>query len=252
MVRFSLVLKRMKGYIRQLSLISEKQLILNYQMGKVGSSSVGEWLRLNNKPEWHIHRFFDTPVHGYKNKNLGLKTADLLLFKVFRLLNRKILIVTGVREPLDRDASMYFHNNGKKNLDVKAHVECFNSFFPILKCVDWYRDELLALVGVDIFDYKFDKIAGFSIIEKNNVRIFLYRLDKLAELEKELSLFFGYEDFELISRNIGENKSYSFEYAKFKSAISFDRRSITKSERRFMSHFYSESDIEAYFGRWYN
>ena len=252
MVRFGLVLKRVKGYIRQLSLISEKKLILNYQMGKVGSSSVGEWLRLNNKPEWHIHRFFDTPVHGYKNKNFGLKMADFLLFRVCRLLNKRILIVTGVREPLDRDASMYFHNNGKNNLDVIGHVDFFNSFFPILKCLDWFNDELLALVGVDIFEYKFDKSLGYSIIEDKNVAIFVYRLDKLGELEKELSLFLGYEDFTLINRNKSENKSYSLEYAKFKRAISFDKASVTESEKGFMSHFYSEGHTAAYFNRWYN
>ena len=74
----------------------------------------------------------------------------------------------------------------------------------------------------------------------------------MSELEKELSCFFGYEDFRLINRNNSDNKSYSLQYTKFKDAVFFDKSSITEFEKRFMRHFYSESHIVSYFNRWYN
>jgi len=51
-------------------LLLNKQLILNYSMGKVGSSSISRYLIKNNFLEWHIHRFSDISISRKKIKIL--------------------------------------------------------------------------------------------------------------------------------------------------------------------------------------
>lgn len=257
-MRFFLVSKRLVGALRLVKfMFTNKGVTMNYQMGKVGSSSIGEWFRQNEVGEWHIHRFFDTPVHSNRGKNKALKVLDLLLFKLLKITHRKIKIVTGVRFPLERDISMYFHNAfgiEKRPLPASGKVgeviADFNKAFPVLACVNWFDDELKQLTGIDIFDYPFDQEKGFSIIDTGKYQVFVYRLDKLNSLQDELSIFFEEPDFELINMNNSGTKRYLDLYRDFQTAYARESQFLLDDERAFVEKFYDPKLVSEYRRRW--
>ena len=58
------------------------------------------------------------------------------------------------------------------------------------------------ILGVDIFDYSFDKEKGYSIIKKGNLEILIYTLESLSAIgEEAISSFLGIPNFKLIRAN---------------------------------------------------
>lgn len=256
-MRLDLVGKRLRGAARLLrQMLTHKCVTLNYQMGKVGSSSIGEWFRQNDVGEWHIHRFFDTPVHARRGKNKALKALDLALFRLLTIVRRDIPIVTGVRFPLDRDISMYFHNAYGIEMrplpepgEVDGVIADFKANFPLFASAGWFDEELKRLTGVDIFAYPFDREKGFAEIAVGRFRIFVYRLDKLDTLQPELSRFLGEPKFRLIKMNESASKRYTDLYRSFKKAYVREPGAIDVGEQRFLAHFYEPDMIDQHLRR---
>lgn len=256
-MRLNLVVKRLFGAARLVrQMFTRKGVTLNYQMGKVGSSSIGEWFRQNNVGEWHIHRFFDTPVHSRRGKNKALKVLDLALFNLLKILRKDIKIVTGVRFPLDRDISMYFHNAYGVELRPLPEfgrpdevITDFDATFPVLASASWFDDELKRLTGVDVFSHPFDKRKGFTVIDFGRFHVFVYRLDKLNDLQEELVRFFGEPDFRLIKMNQSDSKRYTELYRAFRKAYARQPGAAHAAEERFLEHFYDADMIEQHMDR---
>lgn len=256
-MRLGLVVKRLRGAARLVrQMLTRKGVTINYQMGKVGSSSIGEWFRQNSVGEWHIHRFFDTPVHSQRGKNKALKALDLVLFKLLMIVQKDIKIVTGVRFPLERDISMYFHNAygivmrplpepGK----LDEVIADFNTDFPVFASIRWFDDELKRLTGVDIFAHPFDREAGFCEIDAGRFRVFVYRLDKLDTLQPELSRFLSEPEFRLIKMNDSTSKRYTDLYRAFKKAHVRAPGPIDAAEQRFLEYFYTPEMIDQHLRR---
>ena len=249
-MRLDLVVKRLRGAARTVrQMFTHKGVTLNYQMGKVGSSTIGEWFRQNDVGEWHIHRFFDTPVHARRGKNKALKALDFAVFRLLTILGKDIKIVTGVRLPLDRDISMYFHNTYGIEMRplpepgmVDDVIADFNDTFPVLASASWFDDELKRLTGVDLFAFPFDRAKGFTEINAGRFRVFVSRLATLAPLHPELSRFLGEPEFRLIKTNDSMSKRYTDLYRAFKKAYVRQSGVIDPAEQRFLAHFY-ESDM---------
>ncbi|WP_417270761.1 putative capsular polysaccharide synthesis family protein [Celeribacter sp.] len=237
-------------------MFTRKGVTLNYQMGKIGSSSIGEWFRQNNIGEWHIHRFFDTPVHSRRGKNRALKVLDFAIFKLLTTLRKDIKVVTGVRFPLERDISMYFHNAYGIEMrplpnagEVDEVIADFNASFPVCASASWFDDELKRLTGVDIFDHPFDREKGFAEITDGRFRVFVYRLDKLDTLQSELSRFLGEPEFQLIKMNDSTSKRYTVLYRAFKKAYVREPGMISAPEQKFLEHFYEPDMIDQHLRR---
>ena len=256
-MRLGLVVKRLRGAARLVRhMFSSKGVTLNYQMGKVGSSSIGEWLRQNDLGEWHIHRFYDTPVHSRRGKNKALKALDLVLFRLLTILCEDIKIITGVRFPLERDISMYFHNAYGIEMyplsepgKVDEVIADFNDAFPVLSSAQWFDDELKRLTGVDIFAHPFDREKGFTEITAGRFNVFVYRLDKLDTLQPELARFLGHPDFRLIKMNESASKRYTDLYRAFKKVYVRAPGGLDAAEQRFLKHFYELDMIDQHLRR---
>jgi hypothetical protein len=227
-----------------LALLKRRPIVLNYQMGKVGSSSVAKYLRDNGHFEWHIHRFYDTPVAGPWPKKKLFKILDFAILWLVKLLAIRIYLVMGVRDPLSRDVSMFFQtaqnhygiNPAEANLEELYCI--FIDKFPVGVVDNWFDDEIKRTFNIDVFTIPFNTKRGFVQFSSGRVNVFLYRLDKLDSLEGQLAEFFEEKDFKLIKINTNSNKDYAENYSAFKLYY-FNR--LTKKYKNFTkisSHFY--------------
>lgn len=168
--------------------------------------------------------------------------------------NKDIRIVTGVREPIERIIAHRWqgiarpYEYGEKC--VSEFVDKTYSSFHKSE-IEWLDTEIRDIFGIDVFEHPFDKTKGYSIMRKNNISIFLYRLDFLNSLEKELGEFCGVEDFKLKSDNVGADKYYALAYSEYKKNIKIDKEffaeCLTSKE---MTHFYTEEECSAYKEKW--
>lgn len=206
-----------------------------------------------------------TSLSKYSNAIMSLhslytnnKEKELLL-NIIKRVNPKVKILTGIRYPIERIISLKweFLNRpwlyGDDCLSVKINNETDNLFKHIwfANPIRWFKEQIEEPFGIDVFQYPFDVNKGYTIIYKDNISIFLYRLDYLNNLEKEIGDFIGYEDFKIIKDNQSENKAYALAYQEYLKELEIDSEffeSLISSKE--MYHFFSESERENYRKKW--
>ncbi len=247
-----------------------KTITLIYQVGKVGSSSIFQSLKeLNIENLYQVHNIAKAEELlnkenrlGYKNGmhhfEDGLKVKALLEEKKFD----KIKIIVGVREPISRWISDIFQNLDERysfllgnhgEVDIKKTIEYINSTLYDEDFMHWFEDELLKTFNINLFDFKFDKQKGYSIINDNNVEVFIYKLEKLDSLEVKLKDFLEVDNFSLIKANNTNDKSRSEFYSLIKTYLNFDLNFLKEYySQKLITHFYSQEEIEGFIKRWIN
>jgi hypothetical protein len=240
------------------SVLCDEIIYLNYQMGKVASSTVSEFLRTKGKLEWHQHRFTDIPIYNYKKKDKYLKVIDKHLLNLILKKSPKIKIISGFRDPIARNISMFFHTYKtvfpERNIleePLQSIISDFNNHFPKETAYFWFRDELKESLGINLLDFEFNKERGFVNIEINRIQIFVYRMDKLDQLEQEIINFLEIVDYKLINTNLAEKKQYTNRYKEFIhnykiSEFEFDRIFALES----VIYFYTQNDINKLKRKW--
>ena len=202
-------------------------------------------------------------------------TLKNLKEKLYNFNNNEIKIISGVREPVERVISQiwehisipFLYNDvfvpdvlsmedrhfitGLLQYEKNGGIEydCTSSFY--MDIADWFKDHIGEVFGINIFDYAFDKEKGYSIIKKNNISIFIYRLDKLDKLEKEIEEFTGKKSFSLKKENIASNKRYIFAYREYLKHIKIEKGFFNKlTNSKGMTHFYTEEECKNYRNKW--
>lgn len=186
-----------------------------------------------------------------------------------------IKIISGVRQPIERIISqqwqkidiMYQHNEVcisnlvDKNYDKftdniifsqkKEGTNFHNRDWYYADIYDWFKDQIEKMFGIDVFAYKFDKEKGYSIIQKNNIKLFIYRLDKLSSLEREIGEFIGDSSFILKNSNIANKKRYMFAYRQYLEQVKVKKEFFnTLINSQGMTHFYTEEECRQYISKW--
>lgn len=116
----------------------------------------------------------------------------------------------------------------------------------------WFDKELKEVFGVDVFKYYFDYKAGYSIIKQGNIEIFLYKLEKLKDIQKEIGEFAGVSDFKLDSDNIGSNKITRNLDKQLKHEVRIPDECLNyyyKDNIKY-SHFYSDDETKEFIKKW--
>lgn len=187
----------------------------------------------------------------------------------------KIKIISGVREPIERIISQKWQNIDEP---FRYNDICFSNlidenyndyvdnlmFFENLDeinikpgfrfykdVINWFEDYIEKIFEINVFEYPFNKEKGYSIINKNNISIFIYRLDKLSVLEKEIGQFVGDASFSLKKANEATEKKYAFAYAQYLKLVKVKKDffdSLVNS--RGMTHFYTEEECKKYIKKW--
>lgn len=118
---------------------------------------------------------------------------------------------------------------------------------------DWFEDHIEKTFDINIFEYPFDKEKGYSIIKKNNISIFIYRLDKLSQLEREIGEFVGDTSFTLVKTNVASDKEYSFAYNEYLKNVKIKKEFFnTLTYSKGMTHFYTDEECRQYKNKWNN
>ena len=266
----------------------QDQLILVYQMGKVGSSSVVRSLKARNFLTFNVHTF--DPYYLNKDQQLyrkefvagsiNAKTLwDELLFRKLlgcRFNGKPIKIITLVRDPVARNISHFFQwpnmimeqTTGKYHLrspsfeydevfstegteDKLAHL-FMTQFKRHGRPLIWLDQELKHHFGIDAYSHDFPKEKGYAIYREGNIKAMLIKLEKLSEAAGEaFRNFLGIESFQLVPANVGRKKNTSDLYKRFLNSIKLPPDYLdTMYKSRFANHFYSRKEIESFRTRW--
>lgn len=122
--------------------------------------------------------------------------------------------------------------------------------YPML-IQSWFEDELETGLNINIFDYPFDKEAGYQIIKVDECEILLYCLESMNSLEKVFGEFVGIENFKFIKANEGKFKWYNDSYQNFKRCVTMPQEYIDISyNSKYMKHFYTEEKILEFREKW--
>ncbi|OEF99782.1 hypothetical protein BHF71_00985 [Vulcanibacillus modesticaldus] len=262
--------------LKRLSKYLSDDAIIIYQMGKVGSTSIEESIKNYSKNVIHIHSLYSQNAYdhfkNYQSIKFYVSLKERIRYKIFAYLkryilrrNKRIKIITLVREPISRNISMFFQDihipifeiakffdnryeeNVNNEMIYKMYIDKFNHEYG----VDWFDKELKRAFNIDIYDYNFDKEKGFSIIKKDNINLLVIKMEKLNELEKQIGDFLEIEDFKLKNVNISSKKWYADLYKDFKKKFSPSEEYIdTLYNSRYMKHFYSEEEINHFRNKW--
>ena len=237
-----------------------KEKVLIYQMGKVGSTSLIKSILDFKIQPIQIHRLFFTNNEVKLNiRRIIVKLKmHLDIFIHQYILRKRIKIITGYRDPMARNVSTFFQhlnrNYSKKeiaSINYKELIDDFShsTFFDTPN--NWFDIELKRKFGIDILKNSFDKEKGYSIITNKKVDVFVYRLDKLNQLEEEIGMFLNIKNFKLTGANIGSEKSYAQLYIDFKKNYTPSDTLIKKLyTSKTINHFYSSKDIELLKNKW--
>lgn len=240
------------------SAASKGNVLLVFQPGKVGSSSVCESLRREQIPCYHAHEL--TGKWGWVKSFEKAQKGLVLLQEA-----EKIKIISLIRDPIARGISVYFQR-------IQEHIggRAYNFFEPdtykgvtaLLKdetetgtygrMFEWFNIEMKDTFGIDVYQYDFDREKGYEIIQKGNVELLLLKLEKLNDCEEIIGQFTGVKDFKLIKANMGNDKLYRFAYEELKGTIEIphDILDFYYRDNPAMDHFYTSEEKEVFYKKW--
>jgi hypothetical protein len=242
--------------------VLNKKVVLIYQMGKVGSTTIYESIKnIDGLYCLHVHRITQAGIDkvgiGFSNKGLALPIHLFIgnlvrkhFFSNRKMGNRKKIIITLVREPVERNFSAYFENMTKWNLNnpntdqlIESFIQDYDHSIPL----EWFDDEFKVATGIDIYDYDFSKEKGWLILEKENSKVLILKVEcTYQEKIKALSQILELDDIKLVNKNVGNSKTYAEEYNDFKSTITLPNSYFSlMSQSKYSDFFYSESERES-------
>ena len=254
--------------------------VLNYQMGKVGSSTIQASLQELDldQPIYHVHflnpgrvreieqqrrRFFRTD----KQRLLYRPWLSQFLLEEVNKRDRCWKLITLVREPVARNISTFFENleveeqDGTNVFNVKSdyygfdvEVELDNVgplitlFFERLvhdRPLTWFDDEIKSVFGIDVFEGEFPREKGYKIMAGENADLLLIRLNELNQCATmAFNEFLDIDGFALIQTNVGSNKAYARLYKAFKKEILLPEEYINRMyDSKFTRYFFSDEEV---------
>jgi len=235
------------------SIILDNPLLI-YQPGKVGSTTLYNSFS-KSIPIVHIHWI-------YRDYRLYFSEEGFGRFKAL-LRNRRVKIITMVREPLSQIVSSFFQtlNRYHTNLldvsqlsfdDVKEDLEHHLELSKSENLFDWFERELERTFEVDIYEFPFDRKKGYTLIKKGNLEILLLKMEKMNSLVDVIGSFGGVENFVLEKHNLSKDKPYAECYKEVKKKFVFKREYVDlfyRNNDKF-DHFYSKEEKTEFLNKW--
>ena len=225
--------------------------ILVYQPAKVGSVTIYRALEREKIDVVHLHRF--TPTTKYKSVN-----------EAYRFFASKyrggVKIITLVRDPVARSLSRFMQQFGE--MHVTDNVCSWNLEAEAGRVMTrllgeneeflWFDREIKETMGVDVYQYPFDKERGYAWIKQGNIEILLLKTEMLDQNAKVIGEFVGKPDLRLQNRNVGAEKPYKYIYEELKKRIkiSSELLDMQYNGNRQLDHFYTEEEKEQFRKKW--
>jgi hypothetical protein len=255
-------------------------LVLIYQMGKVGSQSVESTLRrclpktIIARPHYisaemaTLRRGRMHTIRSEEHKvssTLQVEEADRLREIIALRRRRKLLvpwmpkinIISAVRDPVGLRLAGIFQNHANKFPDLsKVNAKVCEELLPnadrgVLE--NWFDRELLGVCGVDVYAKPFPHEQGYVICENAHARVLVYRFENIGKLSEMLAEFLRIPPPEIIRENIGAEKAYSSIYAEVKKTIHLPDEFLEKMySSKLAQHFYTDAERAEFRKRWQN
>lgn len=240
--------------------------ILILTMKKVGTISIREGLeKVFGEPQMHIHSFNCNPTGLEKEIMTPYLQEAIMKIRERIKIGKELRVITSVREPVSRNISFMFYilprllgeyayvpNTLKsKNAYTEIFEDMYYKFINHDYVLNWFDDEVYKYLGINIYEYPFDKEKGYSIIEKGNIKLLVLKLEKLNECVQVIRQFTGAKNFELAKENSSNDYWYKPIYDNFKKNFIPNREYLNKLYgSKFMQYFYSDNEIEAFYKKW--
>lgn len=157
---------------------------------KCGTTSITDGLRKIGHKVIHAHvncNTYHNMKHGFvlRDHNWGLEHF------VWRRLKKsnKITMFSGFRDPISWYLSLYFHHTSNiiPSLQENFYNNLYNEYPWSYYSFGEHFNLIKTCTGIDILEHDFDKENGILVIENDMVKLVLYRLDKIVNLEKYIS-----------------------------------------------------------------
>ncbi len=219
------------------------ELILVYQPGKVGSSSLYKSLKKYGKYVLHCHVL------------TGMEYGEDNLSKL--LAQKSVKIISMIREPVARQISAMWQNIASVNrysaqVDFREIEQYYFKEGFENKEFEWFSRQLETVFGINIYEYPFDREKGYGIIRSNNIEILLMKAERLSGLEKVIGLFLDIPEFTLENTNVSKEKPYRYAYRNYLEGFSLSETELKHIyfDNRYIRFFYTDSELETFYLRW--
>ncbi len=249
---------RLKETKARINLLLNKNIVVVYTMGKVGSTSI--YHSLNKQLKGNViftHRMVKENIKKYnsiflrKNQKPHRTRLGEILFH--QIPHKKLKIITLVREPIGRNLSDFFQdlpvyfsdykniNNYSNAIILKHFMAEYQHDIPLL----WFDDEFKETTGINVFQHKFNTRGKYQIIKKKNIEVLVIRAD-LEDVKKEkvIGEFLTIPDFRIERKNTAKAKYYAQKYSDFIAHVKLEKDYIDRlMTSAFCLHFFSEEEI---------
>ncbi len=219
------------------------EIILVYQCGKVGSTTVSNSIKKFGRNVLHCHTLAD----------IGENDDDL--YKILNLKSGKIICL--VRDPVAKAiAAMWECVNEMERYSREADFKEIERYFLSKNLAEeefkWFDEQMNKYLKIDVFQYPFDQEKGYSIIKKDNIELLLLKLEKLNEMEDVIGEFLNIKRFQLYNTNIGMEKAYRFAIQEYKETVNISQEQLEDVyiRNKRMRHFYTERERHELYLKW--
>ncbi|MEO0471417.1 MAG: putative capsular polysaccharide synthesis family protein, partial [Bacteroidota bacterium] len=173
---------------------------------------------------------------------------------------KPLKVISMTREPVGRAISSFFQNFTRdtglsleeRNFDTEELKSLFLDQHDHYYALLWFDNNILKNFEIDVFGKAFDPEAGFQIYQKDNVSVLVLQ-SELTDPQKQeiIQQFLAFPDFLLQNENVGEAKSYSQTYQRFKQEVRLPATYLQYlCDSKYFRHFYSEEISQRLHDRW--
>ena len=257
----------------RIALLANRRIVLNHQMGKVGSLSVAR--AIGGLPQTTVFHSHWIPPKTLAAGPRGQPDAVRALFRdqdpygfgprLWRHVltpGRPVDVVTLVRDPIARNVSWYFDlldkfwgvRDAHRVIDpARVRAEFFTRFDHD-EAIEWMDRQVHDVYGIDVYGRPFDADRGWSIIEAPPVRLLILRTEAPdARKAEAIETFFHAPEgsVSIPSRNVSAAKPYAGAYDTFRREARLPAGYVERMcSSRFVGHFFTPEEADAMRRRW--
>ncbi len=245
--------------------------ILIFQPGKVGSSSILKMLQNSNIPCIQFHRL-SCPAHFG-----GTTLQPVWESAVERLKLGTNRIISIVRDPLSRGYSFFWQRFSVESLryryqSISSLQEMYEllmdrslhgpkglerngiKFLPLWRDeFEWFDEEMKEYLGMDVYQYPFNREKGYTVIRQDNTELFLLKMEKMGAALPALETFLGGNiHLNPEKENAASGKNYSMAYRVFRQKVRLKREYVDHYfvDNAKVDHFYTKEEQAEFLRRW--
>lgn len=221
-----------------------------WQMGKVGSKSIYYSLSTH---------YPGAVLHAHRLSATHEESEIRRLYEWAVVQQKPLDIISLTREPIGRNVSAFFENFGR---DTGMSYEQASFSLGELKAIflanyehdtplQWFDNNIRKHFGIDVYATPYPE-NGTATYGHRNVRLLVIRLEAGdAVISEAIKQFLGLTAFELIKKNVSQDKDYAMTYDAFTRTVKLPDDYIARMcESKYFTHFYSQETIDMVRKKW--